>query len=138
MVKYARDLRLERDVVERRHWTLSKHRPLRKRSSPPSGAETSHAVAPIPRTDLEPWSNAAAGGPGSPPTHCTPGLWALRRTAGAAEGAAAATTVTLGSCSAKIGAFTLRAQHNPLATGQPIITRLEHRTPGSKHANHPR
>ena len=90
-VKYARDLRPKRDVVERKHWSLS------KRSSPPSGAPTSQAVAPIPRTDLDPWSNAAAAGPESPPTHCKPGVWAVRREhASTAAGRSASRQLRLG------------------------------------------
>jgi hypothetical protein len=48
---------------------------------------------------------------------------------------AAATTVTLGSGTTKIGAFA-RAKRNLFASGKQIITRLEHRTLGSKHAPH--
>jgi len=51
---------------------------------------------------------------------------------------AATTTVTLGSTSGSISQFhselRARAQRNPLATGNRIITRLEHRTLSSRHA----
>jgi uncharacterized repeat protein (TIGR01451 family) len=50
---------------------------------------------------------------------------------------AAATTVTLGSGTTKISAFA-RAKRNPFASGKQIITRLERRTLGSKHAPHHR
>jgi Domain of unknown function DUF11/Bacterial Ig domain len=51
---------------------------------------------------------------------------------------AATTTVTLGSTSGSTSQFhselRTRAQRNPLATGNRIITRLEHRTLSSRHA----
>jgi hypothetical protein len=51
---------------------------------------------------------------------------------------AATTTVTLGSTSGSTSQFhselRARAQRNPLATGNRIITRLEHRTLSSRHA----
>jgi Domain of unknown function DUF11 len=46
---------------------------------------------------------------------------------------AAATTVTLGPDTPKISAFA-RASRNPFASDTQIITRLEHRTLGSKYA----